>query len=94
MAGDVARILTRLIGAADDDVLERVEGEAVAADQRGEEAGEEIVRAHGGERTRMAAEGGAQSIVEDRRRHDRVSERRFHPPIAGRSREVGRSKII
>ena len=62
MARDIARILARLIGAARDDILDRLRRGRIFRDQSSDHAAEQIVRAHRREASRVPAERGSQAV--------------------------------
>jgi hypothetical protein len=64
MARDAARVFAALVGAADHDVLELLGLEAAARHQFLHHAGEQVVGANAGQRAGVAADGGAESVVQ------------------------------
>src|SRR5438105_188602 len=71
MAPDAAAVLAGLIGAADDDVLDLFRVEGALLDNLGDDRGQHVVGPHSGERARVAAERGAQGIVDVAVEHGR-----------------------
>src|SRR5262249_3832937 len=71
MPPHAAAVLARLIGATDDDVLDLFRVEGALLDELGDDCGQHVVGPHPGEGAGVAAEGGAQSVVDIAVEHGR-----------------------
>ncbi len=100
MAPDAAAVLARLVGAADDHVLDLFRGERALFDDFGDDRGQHVVGPHPGERPGMAAEGGAQTVIEIGVEHRRFPPRPFRisapraAPVKPRSPVSSRPGIV
>ena len=72
MARDAAAVLARLIGAADDDILDLVRAKPLSPTTLAIDRGQHVVGPHLGERAGMAAERGAQTVIDIGVEHGRL----------------------
>src|SRR5271166_2674168 len=82
MPSDAAAVLAGLVGAADDDVLDLLRVERALLDDFGDDRRQHVVGPHPGESAGVAAEWGAQSVVDVAVEHGRF--------LLGASPRVGR----
>ena len=64
MACDVARVFTGLVGVAHDNVFVVVAFEGVTSNDSANDFGQQVIRTDAGDGAGVAAEGGAQTIID------------------------------
>ena len=64
MTRHIAAVLTRLVGATGDHILDRFLRKRAAREERADHAGEQVIGTQRRERAGVPAEGGSQSVVQ------------------------------